>query len=122
MAKDHLESVLHNYGGKPAPELASALGRSVEEDYTAHTGESRKREITPATRAAVEKALAALGAKPEGKVGETVKYNALKYEQPPDPDKENWFTDDPVRLVRAPFLLNGEVVAKGKVESIKKKG
>lgn len=119
VAKDYLEAAIHNHRNGTASDIAGALGRSVEEDYTAHTGESIKRDVPPDVRAAVEKALTALGAKPEGNVGDTVKYDSLRYEQPPDPEKENWFTDDPVRLVRAPFTLNGDVVAKGKVKSVK---
>ena len=114
LGKDYLETALHNHRNDTPEGLASALGRSVEENYLAHTGKPVARSVNPAARAAVDNALTALGAAPHGpRPGEPTEYSPRYHETAPD--GESWFPGDQLRVVRQPLVMNGAVVSRGKV-------
>ncbi len=118
VGKDYIESAIQNHRNGNPHDLASAMGRSIEESYLSHTGGHVQRTVPPEAQKAVHKALVAMGAKPEGAAsGQETGYDSLLHENAPE--GQAWFPGDKVRVVRQPLVLDGKVVARGKVEPAK---
>ena len=107
VAKDYLESALHNHDGTPA-DLARQLGSFLETHHVAG-GSLKVRNVPPQVRPAVEKALLALGAEKYGpSPGEQTEHSG-HFHQP----GEGLVPGDPVTVVHQPIVFGDQVVSKG---------
>lgn len=117
VAKDYLESALHNAKPNDPADLAAWLGTSIEETVVAAKDNApTARTVPPVARDAVIGALKKLGAKESGKpVGAVDQYDPTNHQPIPT---GTWFPGDPVEVVRPPLVMNGKVVSKGLVKPV----